>query len=159
MPLSPELFKHLLGRFATGVTVVTAKHDNGMHGLTVSAFSSVSLRPPLILICVDNRGTSHQVISEGDAFVVNILSEQQTDLAYRFANPKLSGEARFENLTYHASEQGIPILADTLAYLECRTVQSIDAGDHTIFVAEVQNGSFAEEKSPMVYYRGEFHTL
>lgn len=155
MPISADLFKQLLSRFASGVTVVTFKGDEGIHGITVNAFSSVSLSPPLILICIDKQASSHGYLSDSDLFVVNILTDEQTDLVYKFADPKLSSEERFAAATYRKTPQGLPILDGCLAHLECRTVKAVDAGDHTVFIGEIEDGSFSEQHDPMVYYGGK----
>ncbi|RMD95470.1 MAG: flavin reductase [Calditrichaeota bacterium] len=159
MPVSSAEFKRTLGTFATGVTIVTIKNPQGIHGLTVNSFTSVSLNPPLILICIQKEGTSHQQMVATDAFVVNILSATQRELAERFARSDLGSQARFDKVKYKLNKRGIPILEDNLATLECRIVDQFEGGDHTIFLAEVENTWAAEDKPALVYYRRNYYEL
>ncbi len=152
MSVSPELFRNTLAKFCTGVTIVTTKNQEGMHGLTVNAFTSVSLDPPLILVCIQKNGLSHSTLSECETFVVNILSLEQKELSDRFANPDLDSEERFRDLSFQVSENGVPILAGNLGHLECRVVNQFEGGDHTIFIGQVENGDFSEGKQPLLFY-------
>ncbi|NIR50291.1 flavin reductase family protein [candidate division KSB1 bacterium] len=159
MPVNPETLRSAMSRFATGVTVVTLKSGDAIHGLTVNAFTSVSLEPPLVLICIQNEGVSYAHISETDFFVVNILSEHQAELAARFANPALSSEERFENVPRNVTESGVPILEGTLGHLECQIVNEFERGDHTIFLGEVKNAEVTEELRPLLFYDSQFYCL
>jgi len=159
MPISSDAFKQVLGRFCTGVTIVTFRDESGIHGLTVNAFSSVSLEPPLVLICVDKKGSSHQILSETEAFVVNLLSKDQTELAYRFADANLSSEQRYTESAYWLTEKGIPVFEDNLGYLECKIYERFDGGDHSIFLGEVENGDVSESKRPLIFYSSQFYSL
>lgn len=159
MPISSDAFKQVLGRFCTGVTIVTFKNESGIHGLTVNAFSSVSLEPPLVLICVDKQGVSHQILSEAEAFVVNLLSKGQTELAYRFADASLSSEQRYADSVYWLTDNGIPVFEDNLGFLECMIYERFDGGDHTIFLGEVENGDVSENKRPLIFYSSQFYSL
>jgi len=159
MAISPDAFKQVLGRFCTGVTIVTFRDSNGVHGLTVNAFSSVSLEPPLILICVDKRGTSHQILFESDAFVVNLLSRGQESLAYRFADSNLSSEERYAASRYWLTDNGLPVFEENLGFLECRIYERFDGGDHTIFLGEVEDGDISESKRPLIFYSSQFYSL
>ncbi len=152
MSVSPELFRNTLAKFCTGVTIVTTKNQEGMHGLTVNAFTSVSLDPPLILVCIQKNGLSHSTLCECETLVVNILSLEQKQLSDRFANPDLDSEERFRDLSFQVSENGIPILAGNLGHLECRVVNQFEGGDHTIFIGRVENGDFSEGKQPLLFY-------
>jgi len=138
MSASPELFRNTLAKFCTGVTIITTKNQQGMHGLTVNAFTSVSLDPPLILVCIQKNGLSHSTLCECETFVVNILSIEQKELADRFANPALDSEERFRDLSFRVSENGVPILVGNLGHLECRVINQFEGGDHTIFVSQVE---------------------
>ena len=152
MSVSPKLFRNTLAKFCTGVTIVTTKNQEGMHGLTVNAFTSVSLDPPLILVCILKNGFSHSTLCECETFVVNILSLEQKELSDRFANPALDSEERFRDLSFQVSENGVPILAGNLGHLECRVVNLFEGGDHTIFIGQVENGDFSEGKQPLLFY-------
>ena len=156
MSVSPELFRNTLAKFCTGVTIVTTKNQEGMHGLTVNAFTSVSLDPPLILVCIQKNGLSHSTLFECETFVVNILSIEQKELSDRFANPALDSEERFRDLSFRVSENGVPILADNLGHLECRVVNQFEGGDHTIFIGQVENGDFSEGKQPLLFYESRY---
>lgn len=159
MPVNPDTFKKVLGSFATGVTIVTFRDEMTYHGLTVNAFSSVSLDPPLVLVCVKKDSTSHAMMSRTDGFVVNILSDLQQDLAWKFANPRLSSQERYENIAFATNTRGIPVFADNLASLECKITEGLQGGDHTIFLGQVENATYSEDRKPLVYYRSEFHDL
>ena len=154
--INPDEFRHALGRFASGVTVVTSKDaDGNLHGITVSAFCSVSLEPPLILVCIAVNTGSHHALTETDSFVVNILREDQQHISDRFASFLHS---KFETVKYHSGIDGLPVLADTLANLECRLVNSHDNGDHTIFVGQIEQATINEGK-PLVYFHGNYRKL
>jgi flavin reductase (DIM6/NTAB) family NADH-FMN oxidoreductase RutF len=150
-------FRAVLGRFASGVTVVTTVDEHGNdHGITVSAFCSVSLSPPLIQICIDHTSDAHGALIKCQVFAVNILAEDQEHLARKFAdvNPK----ERFKGAGYERGSSGAVILDGALAHIECKHVAAHDSGDHTIFIGEVQNAT-TTEKRPLLYYRGGYAKL
>jgi len=156
MSLNPDSFRAVLGRFASGVTVVTGIDSTGRdHGMTVSAFCSVSLTPPLILVCIDHRATMHAVLPSIQHFTVNILSSDQEAIARRFAD---ADDKRFDGVGYTRGAHGVALLDDALAQLECKQVSLHDAGDHTIVIGEVQTASMREIR-PLLYYRGGFAQL
>ncbi len=130
-----------------------------MHGLTVNAFTSVSLDPPLILVCIQKNGLSHSTLCECEIFVVNILSIEQKELCDRFANPALDSEERFLDLSFRVSENGVPILAGNLGHLECCVVNQFEGGDHTVFVGQVENGDSSEGKQPLLFYDSGYSYL
>jgi flavin reductase (DIM6/NTAB) family NADH-FMN oxidoreductase RutF len=153
MPISKEDFRAALGRFASGITVVTSIDDQGKpHGMTVSAFCSVSLEPPLILVSISKDTGSHYSIAESGKFVVNILSEDQAHISERFAAPI---EDRFGPTECFESESGLPMIAGALANLECRLRYSYDGGDHTIYVGEIENAAVADG-NPLLHFRGSY---
>jgi flavin reductase (DIM6/NTAB) family NADH-FMN oxidoreductase RutF len=155
MPIDPDLFRSVLGRFATGVTVVTTRDESGDHGMTVSAFSSLSLEPPLILVCVAHDAMMTPVISKAQDFVVNILSDGQEALSRRFSS-KL--DDRFAGIGFTRGEHGVVILDDTLAWMECRVQHCYIEGDHTIITAAVERAR-ANDARPLLYYRGGYAQL
>jgi flavin reductase (DIM6/NTAB) family NADH-FMN oxidoreductase RutF len=156
MGVSKEEFRSALGRFASGVTVVTTRDADGAAlGITVSAFSSVSLEPPLVLVCIDKRASVHDVLVEGYHFAVNILAEDQELLSRRFAS---KDDDRFNGTAYRDSAQGAPLLDGALASIECRVVQAYAVGDHTIVVGEVESTSIGDGK-PLAYFRGGYVQL
>lgn len=155
MPIDPDLFRSVLGRFATGVTVVTARDERGDHGMTVSAFSSLSLEPPLILVCVAHDAAMAPVIGDASDFVVNILSDGQEAMSRRFSS-KL--DDRFAGLGYSRGERGVIILDDVQAWMECRVVNRYVEGDHTIVIGAVER-AHARDARPLLYYRGGYAQL
>ena len=155
--IDPDEFRAVLGRFATGVTVLTTVDAGGRdHGMTVSAFCSLSLDPPLVLACVDHGATMHDMLAEGAPLGVNVLAAGQEALSRRFASgdpPK-----RFEGIGYQRGAQGAPLLDDVLAWLDCRVVARHPGGDHTIVVARVEGAGINAER-PLLYYRSGYATL
>ena len=162
MPLStidPATFRSVLGRFASGVTVVTVQDSQHFdHGMTVSAFCSLSLEPPLVLICVEKSASLHAVIADGETasqFAVNILESKQEELARRFADDHPN---RFDGVGFTRGTTGAPIIDDCLAVIECEVQSRHPAGDHTIVIGIVI-ASATSEGSPLLYYRGGYATL
>jgi flavin reductase (DIM6/NTAB) family NADH-FMN oxidoreductase RutF len=146
----------VLGRFSSGVTVVTTKAADGSdQGMTVSAFSSVSLEPPLVLICIEKTASVHDALTRAPAFVVNILSAKQEQIARRFSIVDID---RFEGVGFSRTRNGIAVLDDVLGVIECTRIALHDAGDHTVIVAEVE-ATRAENGSPLLYYRGGYAQL
>lgn len=156
MPVSQAEFRSALSCFASGVNVVTTIDAAGeLHGLTVSAFCSVSLAPPMVLICIEKTTASHFAFLESRAFVVNILDESQAALSDHFATPLPD---KFIGLGYHSGIAGIPVLENSLANLECRIRHNFDGGDHSIFVGEVELATIRDGK-PLVYFQGGYRTI
>lgn len=156
MPVTSDEFRAALSRFPSGVTVVTTCDADGrFHGITVSAFCSVSLEPPRVLICVEKTTGSHLALESSKLFVVNILSTGQRDLSERFASLI---ENKFEGLDFETTIDGLPVLLGCIATLECRVTASYDGGDHSIFVGEVDNAA-AGDGDPILYFRGDYRTI
>jgi flavin reductase (DIM6/NTAB) family NADH-FMN oxidoreductase RutF len=156
MSLDPDAFRAVMGRFASGVTVVTATDDTGRdRGMTVSAFTSVSLQPPLIAMCIDKTASMHETLAHGQYFAVNILASTQEPVARRFG---ATGGQQFDGIGYRIGENGAPILNGVLAAFECRCVSATDTGDHTIIVGETVSAAVREAR-PLLYYRGGFAQL
>lgn len=154
--INKDEFRAALGRFASGVTVITTKDADGhLHGITVSAFCSVSLEPPLILICIDKNTGSHFALTETDSFVVNILRDDQQYISDRFASYLPD---KFEAVKYRSGIDDLPVLEDALANLECRLVNSHDNGDHTIFVGQIEHTTI-NDGEPLVYWHGNYRNL
>ncbi len=158
MPVSEELFRSALSRFASGVTVVTTLDaSNNPVGLTVSSFCSLSLSPPLILICIDKETDSHPWFAHTGFFIVNILAEDQEELSRLFAAPTKDG-AMFSRIDHTTLGSRIPALNGALATLECKLWQEYEGGDHTIYVGHVQKANVGEGK-PLLYFRGGYSRL
>ncbi len=157
MPLDPQRFKAALRRWASGVTIVTTRSGEQRLGMTVSAFSSVSLDPPLVLVCADKKAKTRPAIVESGVFAVNVLAADQQELSNRFATD--GNEAvRFDGLDCGSGEGGSPWLPGTVAVLDCRLAVTHDAGDHVIFVGEVLDAQ-ASERDPLLYCDAGYREL
>lgn len=163
MSVTSDTFRQVLGSFASGVTVVTTRADGAIHGTTMSAFCSLSLNPPLVLVCVDKTADSHDLIARAGIFAVNILHEGQRELSQalsRKGTPELEAAHRLEGIPHWNGVTGAPILRDHLAYAECRLVQAVEAGDHTIYVGRVEAVGVADGVfKPLLYYRGRYGSV
>jgi len=157
LPVSPEQFRDALGRWASGVTIVTAAAGDRIHGMTVSAFSSVSLDPPLVLVCADKTSNTLEVIEAGGCFAVHVLGAGQEALSNRFASKK-DEHRRFEGVEWTPGATGAPLLAGALATLDCRVVAAHDTGDHVIYVGAVESAD-ASDGAPLVYFQAGYRTL
>jgi len=150
--LDGDLFRDVIGHFASGVTVITADGDDGPLGTTASAVSSLSLEPPMLLVCLDRRSRTGTAIAERGRFAVNILGDGQGDLALHFAS---KGTDKFAGVEVRTGPQGEPLLAQSLAQLECEVAETASGGTHTIFLAEVRTAQ-AQPGAPLTYFRGRF---
>jgi flavin reductase (DIM6/NTAB) family NADH-FMN oxidoreductase RutF len=149
--------KRVLSRRASGVAIVTACAGTRIHGMTVSAFTEVSLDPPLVLVCADKSSNTHPLIAEGGVFAVNVLARDQEALSNRFAS-KVDEERRFEGLEFERGATGAPLIAGAVAALDCRVVAAHDAGDHVIYVGRVEDLR-CSDREPLVYYGGAYQSL
>ena len=154
--LTAAQFRKAMGCFATGVTVITVDQDGEVHGMTANAFTAVSLDPLLVLVCVDHRARTHAHLHARKRFGVNVLSSQQQAISDYYArsaethqHPESAG-AKFER-----TKHGTPMLQNALAYLECRLHTAQAAGDHTIFIAEVEHVE-VRDGEPLLYFRGHY---
>jgi flavin reductase (DIM6/NTAB) family NADH-FMN oxidoreductase RutF len=150
--VGPDDFKKGMRCFTSGVTVVTTRDGDRNLGITVSAFSSLSLDPPLVLICVDKGAAAHDTFANAKAFVVNILSADQEEVSNRFAS---RADDKFETTKWHEGVLGLPVLDGSLGVVECVLHDSLPGGDHTIFVGRVAASSAAEGK-PLLYGQGGY---
>jgi flavin reductase ActVB len=155
MPVDSTAFRQCLGQFASGVTVVTTLGREGPLGLTVSSFCSVSLDPPLVLVCIDNRSETHEGFESSKLFGVSILAEGQDAWSTRFA---FAGEEKFSGVALDRGEHGIPLIPGALAQLECRVTASLPGGDHTIYVGEVLR-LVTSPGRPLLYHASTYHRL
>lgn len=153
-------FRLALGQFATGVTVITAERGpEQVHGMTANSFTSVSLDPLLILVCVDEDAKLLPLIKNQERFGVSILKENQQAISEYFARPEESAEIEKRlGIRYRWTKNGIPLLEEALAHLTCEVVSSYAAGDHTIFIAEVTSVEVYEGE-PLLYFRGDYRRL
>lgn len=156
MPVNPDDFRAALSRFPSGITVVTSIDSSGVpHGITVSAFCSVSLEPPLVLVCVERTTGSHNALLETGVFVVNFLAAGQDVVSETFSLTQID---KFESVRTREGIGGTPVLEDSLVALECRLRDSFDGGDHTIFVGEVEDVT-VRNGHPLVYFHGQYRDL
>ncbi|SRR5258708_4643200 len=153
MSVDANEFRIACGRFATGVAIVTMRNREGeSHGLTANSFTSVSLEPPLVLVCVDKSISSYPAMVEADGFLINILTDQQEELARRFATPDID---KFEGVETGPGDFGAARIPRCLAYISARRQAQFDGGDHTIFIGEATATELGTGK-PLVFYRGMY---
>jgi flavin reductase (DIM6/NTAB) family NADH-FMN oxidoreductase RutF len=158
MTVSVEDFKNALQHWASGVTVVTTSSEKfGVQGMTVTAFSSVSVNPPQILVCINNSADTGEGIQESQFFAVNVLNSEQQDLSNQFAGGS-SQQQRYENANWKSGVTGTPILTDSLMSLECKVIEKVRAGTHWIIIGEVQK-SHCRSGEPLLYFRGSYSQL
>jgi flavin reductase (DIM6/NTAB) family NADH-FMN oxidoreductase RutF len=155
-PVDAAQFRQVLGRFATGVSIVTARGPNGRPvGMTASSLASVSLDPPLLLVAVDRQNDMHDALRAAPHFAVNILAADQEPLSRRFA---ATDPNRFDGVGYRESRHGVPLLNDVLAHIECAMHAAVPGGDHTVFFGLVTGGAVTEQR-PLIYYRSGYASL
>tara|TARA_Y100000590_G_scaffold103424_1_gene117539 strand:- start:27722 stop:28189 length:468 start_codon:yes stop_codon:yes gene_type:complete len=153
VPISTNKFKKTLGSFATGVTVVTTSLNNKPYGLTVNAFSSLSLEPPLVLICIDKKSESNKILKQSKIFAINILNKNQKHLSKIFSDSK--NRDRFRGVKTSKKTTGSPIIVNSLAYIDCTVIKIISAGDHNIFIGNIESLN-NKNLDPLIYYRGKY---
>jgi flavin reductase (DIM6/NTAB) family NADH-FMN oxidoreductase RutF len=160
MSVIPAEFRKALGCFATGVTVITVDYEGEVHGMTANAFTSVSLDPMLVLVCVDHRARTHAHLHTKKRFGVNVLAENQRAISeyYALATQTHQDAEREAGAQFDRTPHGTPVLHGALAYLECRLRTAEDAGDHTIFIAEVED-VVVREGDPLLFFRGKYRAI
>jgi flavin reductase (DIM6/NTAB) family NADH-FMN oxidoreductase RutF len=148
-----------MGCFATGVTVITVEQNGEVHGMTANAFSSVSLDPFLVLVCVDHRARTHAHLHARKRFGINVLRSDQQAISEYYARSTESHQHATEvGASFQSTTHGTPVLGGALAYLECRLHSTQPAGDHTIFIAEVED-VVVHEGEPLIFFRGRYRTI
>ncbi len=155
MPIDGARFRQVLGHFASGVTVITTAHEGQNSGMTVSSFTSLSLDPPLILFCVDQRLATHEALLGAGKFVVNVLASDQEHLSRQFAS---RDQDKFKGVAHYSGVLGIPVLEGTIAAIECSLHTTYPGGDHTILVGEVM-ATQIRDGEPLLYYRGGYREM
>lgn len=158
-PVHHEDFKNAMAQWASGVTVVTCHHEGKNLGITASSFSSVSLEPPRILVCVAKPLYTHGVIQSSGIFAVNILGTEHLEWGMRFAGMFPEIEDRFAGIDYFQAATGSPILPNVLGWLDCRVAHAYDGGDHTIFVGEVVAAGSRAVGEPILYFNRTWRRL
>jgi flavin reductase (DIM6/NTAB) family NADH-FMN oxidoreductase RutF len=172
MPVDPEMLRAVMRHWPTGVAVLTSRHGAQAHGMTVNSFTSISLEPPLVLVCVERIVRTHTLIEQSGVFAISFLREGQAWISDRFAGRDSEHQDRFEGLATYAAVTGAPILADNLGHLDCVVSAGHQAGDHTIFVAEVVSAAVGSAWAsvsgdghdhagvgPLLYFDRGYHRL
>ena len=151
--VTPDQFRQVMGNLATGITVVTTRDANGEpYGLTVNSFTSVSLNPTLVLVCLDNKLSGLQSFKDSKHFGISILSEHQEDLSRMHAKK----DSERPLTIYFEGKLGMPLLRNSLAVMECEVVNVYEGGDHQIFLGEVQTAEVLHPHHPLMYFRGKY---
>jgi flavin reductase len=157
MPIDPDAFRKALRGWASGVTVVTSRSGDKIHGMTVSAFSSVSADPPLVLVCANRSSTTHGIIEEGGVFAVNILAAHQRDVSNVFGSSKYE-DSRLDRVSWTEGATGAPLIDEALACLECKVASAHHEGSHTIYIGQVE-AVHTTDAEPLLYYQGGYRSL
>lgn len=156
MTIDLQELRRVVGHFATGVTIITTKDKAGTpFGLTANAFTSLSLNPPLVLICIDKAAQCYSCFEESKVFAVNVLGEEQEQIARRFAT---KGIEKFTGLKWHRGESGVALLDGAISHIECRIAHNYDGGDHTMYVGKVVHAT-ASGDQPLIFFKGKYHRL
>jgi flavin reductase ActVB len=154
--IEKQQFRRICGKFASGITVATVLDAASVcHGMTANSFTSVSLTPPLVLVCVDHRARILEHFRNSEYFGINILGAEQRHLSEKFAG---SGYDRFEGVEWYAGQTGVPLLPDVLATIECSRVNVVTAGDHDIVIGEVLHAN-CRDGEPLVFYSSQYRCL
>lgn len=153
MPDLLEAYKEVMSHWPSGVAIVTSVLDDRNYGMTVSSFTSVSLHPAMISICIDKRAQMCDLLQKTRKFAVNILDNTQADLAKTFANHDIDMEQRFEYAKFEQSNTESPVLKQCLGWVDCHVHSSHDTGDHVIYVGEVKKAKTLEQKDPVIFYK------
>ncbi len=162
-PMTPEQQRELrwmMGRFATGVTVVAARQGPFLSGMTANAIASISVDPPMMMASIGKRSETHTAIVGSHSFAISVLSATQRELAECFAQPVTATKLRrFCDAPWHEAETGSPILEGAIAFFDCRLVERYDGGDHSIFLGEIVAAGYTEEADPLVFFAGRYRRL
>lgn len=159
MWVDAEQLRSALRLWASGVCVVTSHEHGQPHGMTVSSFASVSLTPPLVLVCLENTSRTHRLVQESGVFAVSILHESQAELADRFAGRVPDDSDRFAGIPFAKAKTGCAIVAGCLAYLDCRLAAAFPGGTHTVFLGEVIDAVHRQDGAPLVYFQRGYRRL
>lgn len=159
MTVDPLALRRTMRRWASGVTIVSSSGNGRYHGMTVSSFTSVSLDPPLILVSLENKARTHEIVSHSNVFAVSILAEDQREISDVFAGRVADDDDRFQDIDFKLSTNGCPIPNGSLAYLDCRVQSEIRGGTHTVFMGEVIETVILREAKPLVYFDQDYRLL
>jgi len=156
--IDSDAYKATMRRLAAGVIVITTELDGRPHAMTATAFTPLSLEPPMVLVCIHRQNDTHRALCAAERFGINLLSESQSDLASRFAG-KSPARYNFGDVRRFTSPRGVMLLSDCAAVIEAERVQKVDAGDHSIFIAHVTWARTESSADPLVYFSGEYQRL
>lgn len=162
MTLDSGRFREVMGLFATGVTVLTIPPAEDPHGITVNSFTSVSLDPPLVLVCLDHDSTAHERLSGQEGYCVNVLATDQRHLGEYFAGMTDGETSPFEVEPTHTAVTGAPVFSESLGYLDCTVESAVAAGDHTIYIGRVRAAESlrrGDPARPLTYFTGNWGTV
>jgi flavin reductase (DIM6/NTAB) family NADH-FMN oxidoreductase RutF len=152
--------RDLMARFATGVTVVAARHGPLLAGMTANAIATISIDPPLLMVSIARKAETHGAIIGSHAFAVSVLADDQRELAECFAQPTTAAKlTRFCDAAWHEAETGSPILEGALAYFDCRLTERHDGGDHAIFMGDIVAAGYRDDAAPLLWYGSGYRTL
>jgi flavin reductase (DIM6/NTAB) family NADH-FMN oxidoreductase RutF len=155
-----ERLRAMLGRFATGVTIVAARHGPLLAGMTANAIASISIDPPVLMASIARKAETHRAIVGSHAFAISVLADDQQGLAECFAQPTTAQKlTRFCDAPWHEAETGSPILEGALAYFDCRLTEHHDGGDHGIFLGEIVAAGYREDAEPLLWYASAYRRV
>lgn len=152
--IDPMIYRKALGHFATGVTVITTVHEGEIHGMTANAFCSVSLKPPLVLVSVDQKNHTHDLLAQSGFYGVNVLNRHQERYSWHFG-----GKLRQGIQVPFVWQGDCPLLEEALVHLVCRTIDAHPAGDHTLYIAQVEYVHYTDEHAPLIFYSGTYQDI
>jgi flavin reductase (DIM6/NTAB) family NADH-FMN oxidoreductase RutF len=155
MPIDDAHFRLAMSHFASGVTIVTTSHDGKPFGMTVASFASLSLHPPLVLVCIERSVKTHDAIAAAGKFGVSILSSAQADISSKFAS---RNDDKFGGVDLVPGEMDVPLIAGALTAIECRVFDQLPGGDHSIFIGEVLK-IHTTEGDPLLYFRSGYREI
>jgi len=155
MPIDDAQFRLALSHFASGVTIVTTEHEGQRYGMTVASFASLSLHPPLVLVCIERSVKTHDAIAAAGKYGVSILSGAQADISSKFAS---RSDDKFDGVELIEGDLDVPLIAGSLTAIECRLYDRVPGGDHTIFVGEVLK-IHVTEGDPLLYFRSGYREM
>lgn len=159
MTLTPESLRKAMRNWASGIVIVTARHGDVQHGMTVSSFTSLSLEPPLLSISLYKTSRTHGLVEASGRFAATILSAEQEEISNTFAGRVADTENRFEGLETESLPSGILVISGGLASFDCRVTQKISVGTNTLFIAEVEDIIATEDGAPLLYFNQSYHSL
>ena len=159
MSVDATAFRHVVGTFTTGVTVITTGRDGSYHAMTANAFTSLSLEPLTVLVSVEKSAHTYPVIDTSGAFTVNILAQDQEEVSRLFASKATQERHSLKDTPFTLGKNGVPMLEGCLAYIQCSTIQKFDGWDHTIYIGEVVDARVARDVPPLVYFRSSYRRL